>query len=168
MQKLTISLFSFLLISCLHKDNIDNRAKVIYEVLNASLQVDTLYPRAICQSLQEPFHRPNYIRKDLFNRDTFFLNQQLADWTIKTIDSNRLFFISPSTFLPIKAAIDKTCDLVIEYTLSYPLFSKDSSRVLMTIVEDCKEFECGNGVVMILKRAKGRWVKEKIVYSWKN
>lgn len=83
----------FILLGCVSETKQHFREKSIYEVLNAAIQVDTLYPRPICQELQEPFHRPTYTRKVMFNGDSVFLNKQLSEWKLKKIGSNKLYFI---------------------------------------------------------------------------
>jgi hypothetical protein len=166
MPSLTILALTLIFFSCTSKNQRNDRENAIYEVLNASIQLDTLYPRAICNRLGVPFYKPDIVRKEIYE-DTIFLKQQLADWKMKTIDSNRLYFIDRNTNMPVKANIDKTCDSLLEYTLSYPLFSKDSSKVLMTVIQFCREPDCGSGFIVILKNVNHHWTKYKVVASWK-
>ncbi len=165
MNKLFYLSLLFVFVSCRSNLKNERNNKLIYDVLNASIQVDTLSPAFVCIKLHEPFYAPKLIRKELFDDDTIFLNKQLADWEVKSIDSNKLFFIDTANNSYASAVIDNTCDSCIGYSLSYPLLSKDSSRALMSIGKYCGGKTLG-GMVVILKRTDSKWIKEKELYKW--
>ena len=91
---------------------------------------------------------------------------QLEQSKNETIDTGKIFYYSKGKARLEQSIIDTTCSRGQIYKISYPIFSKDLTTVIIKVTEDCNCSEGGSGFTGIFKFDGKKWIMTKRFYDW--
>src|SRR5438128_2355147 len=107
----------FFILGCNCKSAVDKQ--LVYSTINAIILYDTIHADHICNRFDQ-IKIPSDIQQQFFPGDMEFIEQQIKNSNMATVDSGRLYFYWKRKRVLEKSTIDTNCSEGFIYHFTYP------------------------------------------------